>query len=360
MVSSEKSLQEEIEQLVREAKAFFAEGSEKLNQSDLKSNFKALEQGRIIFLGEKSPLREKQRSIGKVATAEERRALGKLVNFARQEISQFYLKSKTRLENKKIEEDLKKERIDPTLPGILNSPRGSLHPIGIVAEEIKQIFEELGFISLEGPEIETEYYNFTALNTPEGHPARDEQDTFYTNAGKDILLRSQTSPVQIRALEKYGSPLRAISFGKVYRNEETNARKLPFFHQLEILCLDEKITLQNLKWVIDHFFQKFFRKNIKFRLRPDFFPFTEPSFEVDAQCSFCSGAGCATCGYKGWLELMGAGMIDPFVLENSKIDSRKNSGFAAGIGIERFAMLKFGISDIRDFYRGDLRFLRQF
>jgi len=355
MISSE-TISQEIKELLKQAKVFF---SEELTSLEISLNLKALEEARIKFLGEKSLLREKQRLIGKIS-AKQRPFLGKLINSATQEINELYSQAKEKLEEQKISESLKKEKIDVTLPGILNSPLGSLHPISIVAEEIEAIFSQLGFISIEGPEIETEYYNFTALNTPEGHPARDEQDTFYTNVSKETLLRSQTSPVQIRALEKYGSPLRAISFGKVYRNEETNARKLPFFHQLEILCVDKNITLRNLKWIIDYFFRKFFGRTIKFRLRPDFFPFTEPSFEVDAQCTFCSGHGCTTCGYKGWLELMGAGMVDPKVLENTKINSKTHSGFAAGLGVERFAMLKFGVSDIRDFYRGDLRFLNQF
>jgi phenylalanyl-tRNA synthetase alpha chain len=203
--------------------------------------------------------------------------------------------------------------------------------------------------------VETEYYNFDALNTPPNHPARDEQDTFYTDVAPGVILRSQTSPVQIRALETHGVPIRVASFGRVYRNEETNARKMPFFHQLELLCVDRGISMANLKWTLEFFLSELFGKDTAIRLRPDYFPFTEPSCEVDGQCPFCEGAGCQVCGHKGWLELLGCGMVDPNVLDMAGVDSAIYTGFAAGLGLDRLAMIRYGIRDIRLLYGGASR-----
>ena len=243
---------------------------------------------------------------------------------------------------------------------ITNIQTGSFHPLTLITERIIQIFEHLGFRLVDGPELETEYYNFTALNTPEGHPARDEQDTFYTDLAPHVLLRSQTSPVQVRTVEQYGVPLQIMAHGRVYRNEEINARKLPFFHQFEILCIDQNINFGHLKWTLKAFLQELFDDQLEIRLRPDFFPFTEPSAEVDATCPFCKGKGCSTCGHRGWLELLGCGLVDPRVLEMRGLDPQKYSGFAAGLGLDRLAMLKYHIADIRHLYAGDLRFLKQF
>jgi phenylalanyl-tRNA synthetase alpha chain len=215
---------------------------------------------------------------------------------------------------------------------------------------------------VEGPELETEYYNFDALNTPADHPARDSQDTFYTDAGANVLLRSQTSTVQVRVMEKHKDklPLRIISPGRVYRNEEVNARKYPLFHQVEGLVIDKDVTFGQLKGTLNEFIRLIFGKPLRTRLRPDFFPFTEPSAELDCQCPFCMGKGCRTCGQRGWLELLGCGMVDPNVLAGAGIDPKVWSGFAFGMGIDRLAMLKYEINDIRHLFQSDMRFLEQF
>ncbi|MDJ0625704.1 MAG: phenylalanine--tRNA ligase subunit alpha [Candidatus Caenarcaniphilales bacterium] len=319
----------------------------------------SLEKARIEFLGDKSQLKREQKKMSTLSK-EERPIFGKKLNEVRQKIESTFKTVKATIEATELNKKLNSEAIDITLPGIPPVTPGAFHPLTLITKEIVEIFQRLGFSVSDGPEIETEYYNFTALNTPEDHPARDEQDTFYTNIAPNVLLRSQTSPVQVHSLEKYGVPLRVIAHGRVYRNEEVNARKMPFFHQLEILCVEEGITFANLKWTLQYFLNELFGEEIPIRLRPDFFPFTEPSAEVDAQCVFCKGKGCSTCGGKGWLELLGCGMVDPNVLEMAKVDTTKYSGFAAGLGLERLAMLKYGISDIRNFFTSDIRFLEQF
>jgi phenylalanyl-tRNA synthetase alpha chain len=323
------------------------------------SNSKDLEALRVQYLGDKSELKAQQKLLGTLSK-EERPAYGKKINDAKLAIEEAFTQAKERIELVELSESLEKEKIDISLPGISPVKSGSKHPLTLITQEIISIFTKIGFSQVDGPEIESEYYNFTSLNTPENHPARDEQDTFYTKVAPHILLRSQTSPVQVRSLEKYGAPLRIMAQGRVYRNEEVNARKLPFFHQFEILCVEEGINFGHLKWTLEYFLKELFGESVPIRLRPDFFPFTEPSAEVDAQCPFCKGKGCSTCGGRGWLELLGCGLVDPNVLEMAGIDSKKYTGFAAGLGLERFAMLKYGISDIRDFYTGDIRFLRQF
>ena len=335
--------------LIQEAQSDFANTK---NSDDL-------EKARVKYLGDKSELKAFQKKMGEV-TKEEKPAYGKALNEAKQTIEGFFQSAKAQIDEKELNFKLQKEKIDTTLPGLRSNQIGSLHPLTLIAKEIVDIFTKLGFSLVDGPEIETEYYNFTALNTPDNHPARDEQDTFYTDIANHVLLRSQTSPVQVRSIEKYGVPIRIMSHGRVYRNEEVNARKLPFFHQFEILCVEEDINFAHLKWTLQQFLSELFQDDVKIRLRPDFFPFTEPSAEVDAQCPFCKGKGCSTCGGRGWLELLGCGMVDPNVLELAGVDTKKYSGFAAGLGLERFAMLKYGISDIRDFYSGDIRFLKQF
>jgi phenylalanyl-tRNA synthetase alpha chain len=318
-----------------------------------------LEEARIDYLGDKSSIQAAQKRIATLP-AHERASFGKRVNEARASMKKAYEDAKRYVEARELEAKFQDEFLDVTLPGIKPNMIGSQHPLNLVASELVSIFNRLGFSLIEGPEIETEYYNFTALNTPPDHPARDEQDTFYTNLGSTVVLRSHTSPVQIRAMEKHGVPLRVMTHGRVYRNEETNARKLPFFHQFEFLCVEEKINFSHLRWTIQRFLNELFQEEVVIRLRPDFFPFTEPSAEVDARCLFCGGCGCATCGQKGWLELMGCGLVDPNVLEGLDIDTERFSGFAGGIGIERIAMLKYAVSDIRNFFRGDVRFLEQF
>lgn len=327
-------------------------------ESFVVADSKSLEKFRIKFLGEKSFLITERRNLRSLSK-EERPLYGKLLNELGNYIQQLYDNKKLEIDKKEIEGELSKRSFDVTLPGIPHEI-GHEHPISIVTREIVDIFHGMGFSVVEGPEVETDFYNFTALNTPPDHPARDEQDTFYTNVAPHVLLRSHTSPVQVRAMERMKPPLRIVAYGRVYRNEEINPRKMPFFHQLEVLAVEENLTFGNLKWVLNEFIKNFFGKEVKTRFRPDFFPFTEPSAELDAQCIFCSGSGCSSCGGKGWLELLGCGMVDPNVLLAVNIDPKKWIGFAAGLGLERFTMLKYGIPDIRYFFTGDLRFLKQF
>ena len=319
---------------------------------------KTLEAFRIKYLGEKSFLIREQNNL-KNFSKEERPLYGKLLNDLKIYIQNIYDEKKLLIEEKELENKLLEEKFDITLPGVPNET-GHEHPLSIVTNEIVEIFQGMGFTVVQGPEVETEFYNFTALNTPEDHPARDEQDTFYTNIAPHVLLRSHTSTIQIRAMENMKPPLRVLAHGRVYRNEEINARKMPFFHQLEILAVEKNLTFGNMKWVLNEFLKNFFGKEIKTRFRPDFFPFTEPSAELDAQCPFCDGAGCGTCGNRGWLELLGCGMVDPNVLKAVNINPDEWIGFAAGLGLERFTMLKYKIPDIRYFFTGDLRFLKQF
>lgn len=327
-------------------------------ESKAVSDSKSLEALRIKYLGEKSFLLTEQKNIKNVSKAE-RPVYGKLLNELKEYIHNVYDEKKQFIEKKELEGELHQESVDITLPGVPYE-LGHEHPISIVTKEIIDIFHGMGFSVQEGPEVETDFYNFTALNTPQEHPARDEQDTFYTNIAPHVLLRSHTSTIQIRAMERLKPPLRIIAHGRVYRNEEVNARKMPFFHQLEILAVEKELTFGNMKWVLNEFIKKFFGKEIKTRFRPDFFPFTEPSAELDAECPFCDGKGCSTCGAKGWLELLGCGMVDPNVLLAVNIDPNEWIGFAAGLGLERFTMLKYRIPDIRYFFTGDLRFLKQF
>lgn len=332
------------------------EASIELSNIDNMQDFKVLH---VKYLGNKSQLQQAQKNITNIPPAE-RKKYGQMVNAIRTQLTENFYTIQRSIEAQLIEKQIAKEKLDVTLPSIKLNNIGSKHPMTLVTEDIFNIFQQMGFEILSSPEIETEYYNFTALNTPESHPARDDQDTFYTEIADHVLLRSHVSPFQVHAMQNQSLPLRAISCGRVYRNEEVNARKLPFFHQLEIIGIDKDLTFGHLKWVLQTFFNSFFGKEVKLRFRPDFFPFTEPSAEVDAECVFCNGKGCSTCGHKGWLELLGCGMIDPNVLSESGIDTAKYKGFAAGLGIERFTMIKYGINDIRHFYSGDLRFLEQF
>jgi phenylalanyl-tRNA synthetase alpha chain len=248
------------------------------------------------------------------------------------------------------------------MPGVCH-PQGTTHPLTLITQEICRIFEGLGFQVLDDnlcPEVETEYYNFEALNYPPDHPARDMQDTFYTDVAPTVLLRSQTSNAQIRYMENRKPPFRVVAPGRVYRNEEVSSRKNVLFHQLEGLLVDEHVRFSDLKGVLHEFTRQLFGGERPTRFRTSFFPFTEPSAEVDVQCILCNGAGCRTCGQHGWLEILGAGMVDPNVLQGVGIDPEVHSGFAFGMGIERLAMLKYAIDDIRLFYNNDLRFLQQF
>jgi phenylalanyl-tRNA synthetase alpha chain len=322
---------------------------------------------RSRYLGKKSAIDEVMRGLRDLSN-EERPKVGQKANEVKAAIENAYKSRRDQLHRQSLLSQLSTEKIDVTLPGT-GRPLGHLHPLTQVTDELIHIFYGMGFQVVEGPEIETDYYNFDALNTPPDHPARDSQDTFYTDIpeGLDhtgnrwsVLLRSQTSTVQVRTMEKMKPPLRVISPGRVYRNEEVNARKYPLFHQVEGLLIDRDVTFGQLKGTLNEFIRVLFGKPLKTRFRPDFFPFTEPSAELDCECPFCNGSGCRTCGQRGWLELLGCGMVDPNVLTGAGIDPNEYSGFAFGMGIDRLAMLRFGINDIRHLFTSDLRFLQQF
>jgi phenylalanyl-tRNA synthetase alpha chain len=288
--------------------------------------------------------------------------IGALANEINDRLSLLVDEKLEALKAQEIQRKLEAETIDVTMPGIFRG-QGTIHPLTLVTEEICDIFEGMGFQVLDDnlcPEVETEFYNFEALNFPPDHPARDMQDTFYTDVAGHVLLRSQTSNAQIRYMENQKPPLRIVAPGRVYRNEEVSSRKNVLFHQLEGLLVDEHVRFSDLKGILHEFTRHFFNGERPTRFRNSYFPFTEPSAEVDVQCILCEGNGCRTCGHHGWLEILGAGMVDPNVLKAVNIDPEKYTGLAFGMGIERLAMLKYAIDDIRLFYNNDLRFLQQF
>ena len=292
----------------------------------------------------------------------EKKGSGELANKVKQELEEIIEKKKFELERKKVEESLAKDFIDVTLPGI-RSEQGSLNPMSIIQNELEDVFKSLGFMILDGPELESDCYNFESLNIPEHHPARDTQDTFYINqkAGDEkLLLRTHTSPVQVRAMQKYGAPLRAVVPGRVFRYESVDASHDNTFYQLEGIMIDEDLSITNLIAVMKTLLKGIFKKDVKVRLRPGFFPFVEPGFELDINCLICGGAGCSVCKQTGWVELLPCGMVHPNVLRAGGIDPEKYSGFAFGLGLSRLVMMKYGIDDIRLLSSGDLRFLRQF
>lgn len=338
----------QLEDVEREALAALAQADD----------IQSLEAAKLGFLGQKGSLTAILRGLSQI-DKEARRHLGQLANLAKDKIQAAYDRQKELIEEKELAAKLATSKIDVTLPGVYPS-LGHIHPLTQITNEIVEIFFGMGFSVVSGPEVETEYYNFDALNYTIDHPARDDQDTIYTDVGAAIVLRSQTSSVQARVMEKKPPPLRIISPGRVYRNEEVNARKYPLFHQLEALLVDKDVTFGDLKGTLNEFVRLFFGRPMQTRFRPDFFPFTEPSAELDCRCCFCDGSGCRTCGNRGWLELLGCGMVDPAVLQKAGIDPEIWSGFAWGMGIERIAMLKYNINDIRHFYTNDLRFLEQF
>ncbi|WP_290664551.1 phenylalanine--tRNA ligase subunit alpha [Ignavibacterium sp.] len=290
----------------------------------------------------------------KEASKEEKPVLGKKLNELRNSITEKFNSKKELLEKS---ETSAKEFIDLTLPG-KKVKLGSKHILTQTLEEIKQIFKSMGFSVFEGPELESDYYNFEALNFPEDHPARDMQDTFFIN--QKFLLRTHTSPVQIRVMESMQPPVRAIMPGRVYRNEAINARSYCTFQQVEGLYVDTDVTFAELKGTLVSFAKQFYGSSLKYRFRPSFFPFTEPSAEMDITCFICNGKGCRICKNSGWLEILGCGMVDPNVFKYVNYDSEKYVGYAFGMGIERIALLKYGINDIRLFFENDLRFLKQF
>lgn len=315
-----------------------------------------LEQIRIKYLGKKGELTAVLRGMGALS-AEERPAVGQLANEVRASIEEAIAKRSSELKEKALEEQLRREKIDVTMPG--NAPKvGHIHPLTKVQRELEDIFIGMGFSIVEGPEVEYDYYNFQALNIPPNHPARDTQDTFYIT--DNILLRSQTSPVQVRAMEKIKPPIRIISPGRVYRSDAVDATHSPLFHQLEGLVVDKGITMGDLKGMLETFAKSLFGESTRLRFRPHHFPFTEPSAEVDVSCFVCGGKGCRLCKGEGWMEILGAGMVHPFVLSNCGIDPEVYSGFAFGLGIERIAMTRYRIDDMRHLYENDVRFLEQF
>ena len=315
----------------------------------------ALESVRIKYLGRKGQLQELTSKL-KTANPEEKPQAGKEANRIKNALQGIFdEKAKSLGQRPRTVSGGPKK--DLTMPGTVK-PIGGRHPITQVTDEICDIFKRLGFIAVSGPEMESEHYNFEALNIPKEHPSRDELDTFYLENG--LLLRSQTSTVQIRVMEHEKPPLKVIAPGRVYRPDATDATHSFMFHQIEGLMVDERVSFADLKGVLLSFAHEFFGKDVRLRFRPHFFPFTEPSAEVDISCGICKGEGCRSCGKKGWLEILGAGMVHPNVLRAVKISPEKYTGFAFGLGVERIAMLRWGVKDIRLFYENDLRFLKQF
>ncbi len=311
---------------------------------------------RVAFLGKKGELTAVLKGM-KDVLPEERPIVGQLVNETRESIEKLIEETKARLEAAERDLRLKQEVIDVTLPARKN-PVGHRHPNTIALEEVERIFIGMGYEVVEGPEVEYDYYNFEALNIPANHPAKDEQDTFYIN--DRILLRTQTSPVQVREMEKGKLPIRMIAPGRVFRSDEVDATHSPSFHQIEGLVIDKYITFADLKGTLAEFAKQLFGEETKVKFRPHHFPFTEPSAEVDVTCFKCGGKGCRFCKGSGWIEILGCGMVHPRVLEMSGIDSEEYSGFAFGMGLERIALLKYEIDDMRLLYENDDRFLRQF
>ncbi|MBU2584865.1 MAG: phenylalanine--tRNA ligase subunit alpha [Bacteroidetes bacterium] len=323
-------------------------------KDDLKNinSFSAAEDYRIKYLGRKGLISELFEKIALVPK-EHKSQFGKELNSLKKELEHSYEELLSRFPKQKsavFSEDL-------TLPG-LKPNIGSKHIVTRTLDEIKDIFKSFGFITAEGPEVESDYYNFSALNFPEDHPARDMQDTFFVS--QNLLLRTHTSPVQIRYMEKHSPPIRVIAPGRVFRNEAVSARSHCIFHQVEGLYVDRKVTFAELKGTLFNFAKLFYGKDVSIRFRPSFFPFTEPSAEMDVSCVLCKGKGCRVCKYSGWLEILGCGMVDPNVFKSVNYDPEEFTGYAFGIGIERIAMLKYGIDDIRILFDNDIRFLKQF
>ena len=311
---------------------------------------------RVRFLGKKGELTGILKQMGKLSP-EERPVIGQLANEVRSWIETDIETRLTEIKASQMAARLESEKLDVTLPG--KRPQfGAKHPLSIVLDEIKEIFIGMGFEIADGPEVETDYYNFEALNIPKDHPARDTQETFYIN--ENILLRTQTSPVQVRVMEQKKPPIRIISPGRVYRSDALDATHSPLFHQIEGLVVDKGITFADLKGTLETFIKRLYGEDSVVRFRPHHFPFTEPSAEVDVQCFNCKGEGCRLCKGEGWIEILGCGMVHPKVLSNCGIDPEVYSGFALGMGLERVVMRRYNIDDIRLFYENDVRFLKQF
>ena len=327
-----------------------------LEKINLAKDTKELSLLKITYLGKKSELTAILKEIGKLSL-EEKKTIGKKVNEACETLKATFEIQFKKLKEKQQKEKMEKEKIDISLPS-KQFKIAKLHPLTTVLEEINDIFIAMGFTIAQGPEIETDYYNFEALNIPKNHPARDTQDTFYVS--ENLLLRSQTSPVQIHVMEKQKPPIKIISPGRVYRADEVDATHSPIFHQVEGLLIDKNISMANLKAILEVFVKKLYGSETKTRFRPHHFPFTEPSAEMDISCFKCGGAGCSLCKNEGYIEILGCGMVHRDVLKRCGIDPEIYSGFAFGLGLERIVMLRYEINDLRLFYENDIRFLKQF
>lgn len=328
-----------------------------LNEINLAETQLKLNEVRAFYTGKKSPLAEIMKTLA-TATIEEKKTIGAMSNKVKQEIEQKVAEKRIELENEEVNKKLAAESIDVTLPGV-EFKNGSIHPLNKVIEELEDIFVGMGYSVAEGPEVEVDVFNFEMLNVPKGHPARDMQDSFYIN--ENVLMRTQTSPVQVRTLlEAEGKPVKIICPGKVYRRDDDDATHSHQFMQLEGLVVDKNITMSDLKGTLSLLMKKMFGENRKIRFKPSYFPFTEPSVEVDVSCFKCGGKGCPMCKHTGWIEVLGAGMVHPNVLRGAGYDPNIYKGFAFGVGIERVTMLRYGIDDIRNFYTNDSRFLKQF
>jgi phenylalanyl-tRNA synthetase alpha chain len=336
-------MKERIEQVEKEIEQY------------LITDMASLETYRIKFIGSKGITKELFSELKNVPN-EEKRAVGQLLNGLRQKAEQKFEESKEVLESQGSDS----EKLDLSRPANMDE-LGSRHPLSLVRSEIIEIFSRIGYSVSEGPEIEDDWHNFTALNFPPEHPARDMQDTFFVEKGEnEMALRTHTSSVQVRVMESSQPPIRTISPGRVYRNEAISARAHCFFHQVEGLYIDKKVSFADLKQTLLYFAKEMFGDKATIRLRPSYFPFTEPSAEVDVSCTICNSKGCNVCKYSGWLEILGCGMVDPNVLEASGIDSKTYSGFAFGMGVERIAQLKYKVNDLRLYSENDIRFLKQF
>ena len=329
---------------------------EALAKIEAANDLDALNDIKVNVLGKKGELTQVLKGMKDVAP-EERPKVGQMVNDTRTAIEEKLENVKKEIAKKIREEKMKNEVIDVTLPGTMHM-KGHRHPNQIALEELERVFVGMGYEIVEGPEVEYDHYNFELLNIPANHPAKDEQDTFYIN--KDIVLRTQTSPVQARIMEKGKLPIRMISPGRVFRSDEVDATHSPSFHQIEGLVIDKNITFADLKGTLEEFAKELFGENTKTKFRPHHFPFTEPSAEVDVSCFKCGGKGCRFCKGSGWIEILGCGMVHPHVLEMCGIDPNEYTGFAFGVGLERIALLKYEIDDMRLLYENDIRFLKQF
>ncbi|NPB05259.1 MAG: phenylalanine--tRNA ligase subunit alpha [Aquificae bacterium] len=328
-----------------------------LKEKEAVKTLKDLENFRQLFLGKKGLISQLFKEL-RSAPPEKRKELGREINLLREEVESFVRQKAKELKEKELQERLRRERLDAALPGDTVLPLGAKHPLSAVVEEITEIFKGMGFTVETGPEVEKEEYNFDMLNIPKEHPARDMQDTFYLNR-KGYLLRTHTSPVQVRTLLKKRPPVQIIAPGRVYRRDDDPTHS-PMFFQVEGLVVNETVNFAHMMWVLKEFLRRFFETEVPVRFRPSYFPFTEPSTEVDIGCVICGGEGCRVCKNTGWLEVLGAGMVHPAVLEACGVDAERYRGFAFGLGVDRFAMLKYGVDNIKHFYENDARFLRQF